>query len=96
MAIIGSWKLTLETPFGVQTPTLRIAADGTGGLGSSAGEVALTDLHLTAESAEFSAQVPTPMGSFNIGFDVSAAGDTLTGAFRTPLGSTPLSGVREF
>jgi hypothetical protein len=95
MTIVGSWKLTMETPFGVQTPTLRIAADGTGGLGSHAGEVPLTDLQMTADSAEFHAKVPTPMGSFNIGFDVTASGDTISGRFKTPLGSTPLSGVRE-
>ncbi|MCW2317045.1 hypothetical protein M2322_002599 [Rhodoblastus acidophilus] len=95
MAIVGSWKLTLETPFGVQTPTLRIEADGSGGLGSSAGEVPLTDLQVAGDSAEFRAKVPTPMGSFNIGFDVTADGDALSGQFKTPLGSTPLSGVRQ-
>lgn len=95
MAIVGSWKLTMETPFGVQTPTLRIEADGSGGLGSSAGEVPLTDLHVAGDNAEFHAKVPTPMGSFNIGFDVTADGDALTGRFKSPLGSTPLSGVRQ-
>jgi hypothetical protein len=95
MGIVGRWKLTLETPFGVQTPTLRIEADGAGGLGSHAGEVPLDGLQVTGDTAEFSAKVPTPMGSFNIGFDVKADGDALTGKFKTPLGSTPLTGVRE-
>jgi hypothetical protein len=95
MSIVGSWKLTLETPFGVQTPSLRIAPDGTGGLGSHAGEVPLTELQISGDSAEFQAKVPTPMGSFNIGFDITASGDALTGKFKTPLGSTPLTGVRE-
>ena len=95
MSIVGSWKLTLETPFGVQTPTLRIAPDGTGGLGSHAGEVPLTELQISGNSAEFHAKVPTPMGSFNIGFDITASGDALTGNFKTPLGSTPLTGIRE-
>jgi hypothetical protein len=95
MSIVGSWKLTLETPFGVQTPTLRIGPDGAGGLGSHAGEVPLTDLQISGDSAEFHAKVPTPMGSFNIGFDVKASGDALSGKFKTPLGATPLTGVRE-
>jgi hypothetical protein len=95
MAIVGTWKLTLQTPFGLQTPTLRIAADGSGTLGSYAGVVPLIGLQVAGDTAEFSANVPTPMGSFNIRFDVAANGDALTGSFKTPLGSTPLSGVRE-
>jgi hypothetical protein len=95
MAIVGTWKLTMQTPFGLQTPSLRIAADGTGGLGSSLGEVPLTNLQVTGDSAEFSAQVPTPMGSFSIGFDVTARGDALSGNFKSPLGATPLSGTRQ-
>ena len=94
MAIVGTWNLTLETPFGVQTPALRINADGTGAMITPLGEVPLSDLQVAGESAEFSAQVPTPMGQFAIGFDVSAAGDALTGTFKSPLGATPFSGVR--
>ena len=60
MGIVGAWKLTLETPFGTQTPTLRIEADGTGGLMSPIGEAPLSDLQLTEDTAEFNASVPTP------------------------------------
>ncbi len=95
MAIVGTWKLTLETPFGVQTPSLRIAADGTGGLISAIGEAPLSDLKVTDDTAEFTAQVPTPMGNFSIGFSVKAAGDALAGTFNSPLGATDFSGVRE-
>jgi hypothetical protein len=95
MAIVGTWNLTLETPFGVQTPSLRIDADGAGAMISPLGEVPLGDLQVTGDSAEFSAQVPTPMGQFSIGFEVSADADALSGTFKSPLGSTPFSGVRE-
>jgi hypothetical protein len=95
MAIVGTWKLTLETPFGVQTPGLRINSDGSGAMISPLGEVPLSDLQLFGDAAEFSAEVPTPMGKFTIGFDVSAKGDALNGTFNSPLGATPFSGVRE-
>jgi hypothetical protein len=95
MAIAGMWKLTLETPFGVQTPSLRIGADGTGGLVTPIGEAPLNDLKLTDDTAEFTANVPTPMGNFSIGFNVTANGDALSGTFNSPMGATPFSGVRE-
>ncbi|MGO8739841.1 hypothetical protein [Rhodoblastus sp.] len=95
MAIVGIWKLTLHTPFGVQTPSLRINTDGTGGLISLIGEAPLHDLQVTEDSAEFTAHVPTPMGSFAIGFSVKADGDALAGTFTSPLGATEFSGQRE-
>ncbi len=95
MSIVGTWKLTLETPFGVQTPSLRIDADGTGGLISPIGEAPLSDLNVTEDTAEFSANVPTPMGNFAIGFSVKASGDALAGTFTSPLGATDFTGVRE-
>jgi hypothetical protein len=95
MAIAGLWKLTLETPFGVQTPSLRIGADGTGGLVTPIGEAPLNDLKLTDDTADFTANVPTPMGNFSIGFTVKADGDALSGTFNSPMGATAFSGVRE-
>ena len=78
-----------------ETPSLRIAADGTGGLISPVGEAPLSDLKVSDDTAEFTAQVPTPMGTFAIGFSVKAAGDALAGTFNSPLGATDFSGVRE-
>lgn len=95
MSIVGAWKLTLQTPFGVQTPTLRIAADGTGGLISPIGEAPLSNLTVTDDAAEFIASVPTPMGTFEIGFRVKANGDALAGTFTSPLGATEFTGLRE-
>jgi hypothetical protein len=95
MSIAGTWKLTLETPFGVQTPSLRIDADGTGALISQIGEAPLSDLTVTEDTAEFTANVPTPMGNFSIGFSVKASGDALAGTFNSPLGATDFTGLRE-
>jgi hypothetical protein len=95
MGIVGTWKLTLETPFGVQTPSLRIEADGTGGLISPIGEAPLSDLTVTEDTAEFKANVPTPMGNVSIGFSVKASGDALAGTFSSPLGATDFTGLRE-
>ncbi len=95
MGIVGTWKLTLETPFGVQTPSMRIDADGTGALITPIGEAPLSDLQVTDDTAEFTANVPTPMGNFSIGFSVKASGDALAGTFTSPLGATDFSGLRE-
>ncbi len=95
MSIVGTWKLTLETPFGVQTPSLRIEADGTGSLITPIGAAPLVDLEVTDDTADFLANVPTPMGNFSIGFSVKASGDALAGTFTSPLGATDFAGVRE-
>jgi hypothetical protein len=95
MAIVGTWKLTLDTPFGVQTPSLRIDADGTGALISPIGEAPLSNLTVTEDTAEFSSGVPTPMGNISIGFSVKASGDALAGTFSSPLGATDFTGLRE-
>lgn len=95
MGIVGTWKLTLETPFGVQTPSLRIDAGGTGALITPIGSAPLVDLQVSDDTAEFTANVPTPMGNFSIGFSVKADGDALAGTFSSPLGATDFAGVRE-
>ncbi len=93
MAIDGSWNLTLETPFGTQTPTLRIA-QGASALIAEGVEIPLQNLTVTGDKAEFVAAVPTPMGTFPISFVANAAGDNLTGTFTSPLGTVEFNGAR--
>ncbi|MCC5860010.1 MAG: hypothetical protein JJT90_17775 [Ectothiorhodospiraceae bacterium] len=94
MSIVGSWKLTMKTPFGVQTPTLVINEDNSGQLEGSNGAAQLEDLKVDGNTASFSADIPTPMGKFKVSFTAEAGGDTLTGSFKTMMGSTEFTGER--
>jgi hypothetical protein len=63
MSATGAWRLTMNTPFGVQTPLLKI--DGaSGALESDRGSAALEDLKIDGDKISFSSKVPTPMGEF--------------------------------
>jgi hypothetical protein len=94
MSATGAWRLTMNTPFGVQTPLLKI--DGaSGALESDRGSAALEDLKIDGDKISFSSKVPTPMGEFPVSFEAEISGDSLAGNYETMMGSTPFTGVRE-
>ena len=98
MSVIGNWKLTMETPFGVQTPSLAIKTDGgahSGTLTGNAGATPLEQLKVDGMSVSFSAMVSTPMGAFSVAFRATVDGNTLKGEYETMMGTTEFSGVRE-
>ncbi len=98
MSVIGNWKLTMETPFGVQTPSLAIKEDSgahSGTLTGKDGATPLEQLKVDGTSVSFSAMVSTPMGSFSVAFRAAVDGDSLKGEYETMMGTTEFSGVRE-
>lgn len=98
MSVVGNWKLTMETPFGVQTPSLAIKDDAgthSGTLTGNAGATPLEQLKVDGMSVSFSAMVSTPMGAFSIAFTATADGNELKGEYESMMGKTPFSGVRE-
>ena len=98
MSVTGNWKLTMATPFGVQTPTLSIKQEGashSGTLSGKAGEASLDELKVDGESLSFSSIAKTPMGDFPVSYRASVSGDNMNGTFKTMMGETPFTGVRE-
>ena len=98
MSVAGSWKLTMNTPFGVQTPLLQIDEQNGGYSGTLTGETGtapLEALKVDATTVSFSAKVSTPMGSFPVSFSATVAGDRMSGAYETMLGKTDFTGVRQ-
>lgn len=95
MSVAGNWKLTMNTPFGVQTPTLSIdAANNTGTLSAATGDAELEELKIDGDNVSFTAKVDTPMGKFPVSFRATASGDNLNGTFKTMMGTTEFTGVR--
>ena len=97
MSAIGTWKLTMNTPIGKQTPTLVISEQGgayKGTMEGPAGKVDLEDVTVEGDSFAFKADVATPMGKFNLAFKGTVDGDSISGSFDTPLGPNPFTGER--
>ena len=98
MSVTGSWKLTMQTPFGVQTPILTIKQEGGGHSGTmdgKTGAVSLDELKVDGDALSFSAIAKTPMGDFPVSYRASVAGDNMNGTFKTMMGETPFTGVRQ-
>lgn len=98
MSVAGSWKLTMDTPFGVQTPLLEIKQDGgsdSGTLTGDAGSTPLEGLKIDGASVSFSAKVSTPMGKFPVSFSATVDGDNMKGVYETMMGKTDFTGVRQ-
>lgn len=93
MSVLGSWKLTMNTPFGVQTPTLEIK-EGSGTLTGTTGSAPLEELTINGLNVSFTAKVATPMGSFPVSFRATAEGNEMKGTYKTMMGTTEFTGVR--
>src|SRR5258706_4613222 len=98
MSVAGNWKLTMNTPFGVQTPLLTIKNENnaySGSLAGANGTAPLEGVKVDGASVAFSAKVSTPMGSFPVSFSAKVDGNTLKGTYSTMMGATEVSGVRQ-
>ena len=98
MSVTGNWKLNMLTPFGVQTPTLAIKQEGAGHSGTldgKTGMATLDELKVDGDSLSFSSIAKTPMGDFPVSYRASVAGDNMNGTFKTMMGETPFTGVRQ-
>lgn len=69
MSVAGTWKLTMDTPFGVLTPLLAIKQENNsfgGTLTGRTGEMVLEALKVEGPKLSFRATAKTPMGSFDV------------------------------
>jgi hypothetical protein len=98
MSVPGNWKLTMNTPFGVQTPLLTIKNENnsySGALAGANGTAPLEGLKVDGASVSFSAKVSTPMGSFPVSFSAKVDGNMIKGTYSTMMGDTEFTGVRQ-
>jgi hypothetical protein len=97
MSATGTWKLTIDTPIGKQTPTLTIAEEGgdyKGTVHGPTGTVEIEELNVEGDKFAFKAEMDTPMGKFRLTFKGIAEGDAVSGDIQTPIGLTPFTGER--
>lgn len=97
MSVTGTWKLTMNTPFGVQTPLLEVKQEGNsygGTLTGGTGPSPLEEVSVDGSQLSFKTKVATPMGSFPVSFRGNVDGDAMKGVYQTMLGETEFTGER--
>ena len=96
MAADGTWKLTMTTPMGTQTPTLTLKSDGaalTGTMEGAQGTVAIEDGRVDANNVSWS--ITAAQMAMKINFAATLDGDRLSGkAELGTFGEAAFEGVR--
>jgi hypothetical protein len=97
MAIDGSWKITVNSPMGVQEATLALATSGdtlTGTQTGSFGTQQLVDGRVEGNTASWKASINAPF-PLTLEYAVTIDGDKMTGSVKAgAFGSSPLQGQR--
>jgi len=98
MAVDGTWKLTVNTPMGVQESTLTISASGatltgTQTAGSSEGRT-IEDGTVNGNNISWKASITRPM-ALTLEFSAAVDGDKMSGSVKLgPFGKQAFSGAR--
>ncbi len=97
MSVDGDWKLVLETPMGPQEAQLTVkttsatAFDGV--MSGQAGEQTFAGA-IDGDTLTWTTDITTPM-PLTLEFDVTVAGDTMSGSAKLGMfGSAPVTGAR--
>jgi len=98
MALDGTWKITVNTPMGVQEGTLTLKTEGTkltGTQNGPNGSMAIQNGKVDGNKLTWTADMTQPM-PLKLEFSVTVAGDQMTGEVKAgAFGASPLSGTRQ-
>ena len=90
MSAAGTWVMTMQTPMGEQEATVVFNEDGSGSMTSMMGDLEISGVVYDGNDVSFSAS----MGPISIDFAGTADGDTFSGTAKSPMGDSPVTGVR--
>jgi hypothetical protein len=93
MSAIGTWNLTMNSPLGAQTATLKVE-DAGGSLTGKGAPSPLEALKVDGDTVAFSADADTPVGKMKLGFTGAVVGDSISGKYSTPFGAFDFTGTR--
>ena len=98
MAVDGTWKLTVDTPMGVQEGTLVLSCAGntlTGTQSAASGEgKPIEDGSVNGNNVSWKASISRPM-PMTLEFSATVDGDSMTGTVKLGMfGSRGFSGIR--
>ena len=96
MSADGTWKVTINSPMGVQQGTLNVKTEGSTFTGTFEGQMGKQDLTGTVDGDKLSwkTNITSPM-PLELTFNLTVSGDSLSGSVQAgAFGSSPVSGVR--
>ncbi len=95
--LVGTWILTIETPMGISNPILRIQKSADGYVGtyeSRRGKRSVQDIQVKGRAFSFRMLVSMPMGDFEMVYEGSVDGESISGTIGNPMGEITFVGRR--
>ena len=90
----GTWTLTLDTPNGVQNPTLVVEINGTGYSGvynSRRGPIEIPAISRDGNAFSFPLLISVPIGDIQVDYSGTFEGESMTGSVQSPRGEVPFT-----
>ncbi|MFP6816403.1 MAG: hypothetical protein VB949_12155 [Pseudomonadales bacterium] len=95
--LAGTWILSIDTPRGVQHPTLVIRQTDevySGVYNSLRGPIVVDTITVDGNNFAFPLVITVPIGDINVNYTGSINGDDMTGSVQNPRGAVPFTGKR--
>ena len=96
--LAGEWVLAIDTPRGVQNPTLVINVEGdnyTGIYQSRRGPIDIESISRDGNRFSFPLIITVPIGDIAVNYRGEIDGDEMTGEVENPRGTVPFTGKRK-
>lgn len=94
MSIVGKWNLAVSTPMGELASTLVLHGDGTGVTSSRMGSSQYSDAKIDGDSVTFAVKIEVMGQESVLNAKAAADGDSITGAYESPMGTSKFTGRR--
>ena len=95
--LAGTWTLTIDTPRGVQHPTLVVEQKGdqySGVYNSLRGPIDVQSISFDGNNFDFPLVITVPIGDIEVNYRGTIDGDKMIGRVQNPRGEEPFSGER--
>jgi hypothetical protein len=96
--LAGEWVLTIDTPRGVQHPTLVVDKNGdsySGVYNSLRGPINLESISFDGTNFSFPLRITVPIGEIQVNYRGAIDGDTMSGVVQNPRGEVGFTAQRE-
>ena len=94
MSVVGTYKITINSPMGAQEASLTLNDDGTGNMSGAQGSQDLDEVTIEGNAASWSTEIQQPM-PMKLEFTATVDGDDISGDVKAgAFGSFPFSGSK--
>jgi hypothetical protein len=98
MSVAGVYKLTMNTPMGLQTPTLTIVEEDGAVRGNMVGQLGTNEFSggtLDGNVATWNMTIEVMGQRIEMSCNCTVEGDSISGAMSSPMGGADFTGQRE-